>query len=66
MAREDLGASVREEDSWNQKRLAAKLVSGPRERLARPVDTGRPRVATATAAAASGKIWRPPTADAQM
>ena len=36
MAREDLGASLREENAHTQKRLAAKLVPGPRERLQRP------------------------------
>ena len=37
MAREDLEASLREEDSANQRRLAAKLIPGPRERLSRPM-----------------------------
>ena len=37
MAREDLEASLREEDSANQWRLAAKLIPGPRERLSRPM-----------------------------
>ena len=37
MAREDLGASLREENAHIQKRLAAKLVPGPRERLQRPL-----------------------------
>ena len=32
MTREDLGASLREENAHTQKRLAAKLVPGPRER----------------------------------
>ena len=36
MARSDLEASLREEDEANQKRFAAKLVPGPRERLQRP------------------------------
>ena len=36
MARADLDASLREEDEANQKRLAAKLIPGPRERLQRP------------------------------
>lgn len=37
MAREDLGASVREENTKNQKRLASKLIPWPRELLARPM-----------------------------
>ena len=36
-AREDLEASIREESRHNQKRMAAKLVPGPRERLGRPL-----------------------------
>ena len=39
MARRDLDASLREEESANEKRLAAKLLPGPRERLRRPVPT---------------------------
>lgn len=38
MAREDLGASLREENACTQKRLATKLIPGPRERLNRPMD----------------------------
>ena len=41
MAREDLGASLREENSNTQKRLASKLVPGPRERLGRPMEAVR-------------------------
>ena len=41
MAKEDLEASMREENAANQKRLATKLVPGPRERLRRP-DPGVP------------------------
>ena len=41
MAREDLCASMREENEHTQKRLAAKLVPGPRERLGRPVGDSR-------------------------
>ena len=37
MAREDLEASLREENAHAQKRMAAKLVPGPRERLNRPI-----------------------------
>ena len=37
MARADLSASMREENEHTQKRLAAKLVPGPRVRLSRPV-----------------------------
>ena len=39
MARQDLEMSLREEDSQHQKRLASKLVPGPRERLSRPPPT---------------------------
>ena len=35
MARHDLEASLREEDAANQKRMAAKMIPGPRERLRR-------------------------------
>ena len=37
MAREDLDASIREEGLATQKRLATKLMPGPRERLSRPM-----------------------------
>lgn len=37
MARDDLEASLREENANTYKRLAAKLVPGPRERLSKPV-----------------------------
>ena len=37
MAKEDLEASHREENTRHQKRLASKLVPGPRERLGRPM-----------------------------
>ena len=37
-ARSDLDASFREEEKATQKRLAAKLLPGPRERLRRPVE----------------------------
>ena len=52
MARADLEASLREENDANQKRLAAKLIPGPRERLQRPaagrlpLQTRRPPAAT--------------------
>ena len=36
MAREDLEASVKEENSFHKKRMAAKLVPGPRDRLRVP------------------------------
>ena len=39
MARSDLEASIREEGLATQKRLASKLVPGPRERLNRPMTT---------------------------
>ena len=41
MARDDLGASLREENANTQKRLASKLIPGPRERLGRPMDEVR-------------------------
>ena len=44
MSKEDLEASMWEEDSRNQARLAAKLVPGPRERLAIPQPEARPGV----------------------
>ena len=37
MARDDLECSIREENTMNQRRLAAKLIPGPRERLAVPM-----------------------------
>lgn len=37
MAREDIDRSLHEENTRNQKRLAAKLVSGPRDRLKLPM-----------------------------
>ena len=49
MAREDLGASLREENAHTQKRLAAKLVPGPRERLGRPMLESRGGVPTGMA-----------------
>ena len=41
MAREDLGASLRKKNAHTQKRLAAKLVPGPLERLGRPMVESR-------------------------
>ena len=41
MAREDLAASIREENVSTQKRLATKLLPGPRERLGRPMIPNR-------------------------
>ena len=58
MARDDLDASQKEENAATRKRLAAKLVPGPRERLSRPVPPARqpPRPAlTAAASEPSGK-----------
>ena len=37
MAQEDLERSMKEESAMNQKRLASKLIPGPRERLNRPL-----------------------------
>ena len=43
MAKEDLEASMKEENAANQRRLATKLVPGPRERLRRPaIEAGVP------------------------
>lgn len=41
MARNDLDASLKEENEANQKRLASKLIPGPRERLHRPAAEAR-------------------------
>ena len=41
MAKADLEVSKREEDTFNQKHLASKLVPGPRERLRRPAIKSR-------------------------
>ena len=46
MARRDLKASINEESEANQRRLASKLIPGPRERLGRPLSIPkRPRSA---------------------
>ena len=64
MARSDLEASLKEENEANQRRLATKLVPGPRERLHRqavetvPLQlerTARPPVPEMSAAGPSGK-----------
>ena len=58
MARDDLDASQKEENAATRKRLAAKLVPGPRERLSRPALPSRqpPRPPhTAAASEPSGK-----------
>ena len=52
MAASDLEASMREENELNQKRLAAKLVPGPRERLQRSLAESRPSTQLAMRAAA--------------
>ena len=52
MAASDLEASMREENEMNQKRLAAKLVPGPRERLQRTLTESRSLAPRATRAAA--------------
>ena len=44
MARKDLQASMNEESAANQKRMAAKLIPGPRERLSRPPGAAAVRV----------------------
>ena len=54
MAREDLAASIREENVCTQRRLASKLLPGPRERLSRPmipsrgIPAGRPALIDGT------------------
>ena len=53
MASSDLEASLREENSLNQKRLAAKLIPGPRERLQRPLTEVRAPQAPRTRAPAA-------------
>ena len=66
MAKEDLEASVREENSQVKKRMALKLVPGPRDRLSVPVQDARitappllrsktPNAASAPTPAPSGK-----------
>ena len=72
MAKDDLEALMREEDSRNQARLAAKLVPGPRERLALPQPGARPgvrgRQAPMNSAAPSGKRprWSGPAAKTSL
>ena len=55
MAERDLEASFRQEEEANQKRLAAKLLPGPRERLSRPLQS----------TASSQRMLAPPTAGLQ-
>ena len=60
MAREDLDASMKEEGLMTQKRLASKLMPGPRERLSRPMigrgpSPGGPPASIAPIAGPSGK-----------
>ena len=65
MARQDLDASFREEDMANQKRLAVKLLPGPRERLSRPLPAGDGRppstaaLSTSASTSTSGQRHRP-------
>ena len=58
MARKDLQASMNEESIADQKRLAAKLIPGPRERLSRPPETAAVRVRPGPALT-SGSVKRP-------
>ena len=51
MAHEDLERSMREENALHQKRLASKLLPGPRDRLSRPLP-----VPAATAGPSSGRV----------
>ena len=64
MARNDLEASLKEENEANQKRMAAKLVPGPRERLHRPepntLRATRPVALTSSAAGAAGPSGKRP------
>ena len=65
MARQDLDASFREEELTNQKRLAVKLLPGPRERLSRPLPAGDGRppstevMSTSAGPSTSGQRPRP-------
>ena len=69
MMRDDLDASIREESACTKKRLATKLVPGPRERLRAPEEhnievrlpnkTGGSRVVPATSAASGPPGKRP-------
>ena len=54
MAQADLESSIREEQRAQGKRLAAKLVPGPRERLNRPMIPTTSAAVTATGAALTG------------
>ena len=56
MAREDLEMSMREENTRHQKRLASKLVPGPRERLGKPLPTALPTGGTGTLRIIDGSI----------
>ena len=55
MARNDLDASLREENEANQKRLASKLIPGPRERLHRPAIEARTALASRPTRAAGSE-----------
>lgn len=80
MARQDLEASLREETSATQKRLAVKLMPGPRERLNKPMTVRGdqpsrpvpsiigPRTAPSTTAGPSGKRprWSAPDRGGQV
>ena len=55
MARRDLDASISEESAANQKRLASKLIPGPRERLRRPAEESRPVRSSGTVGHLPGK-----------
>ena len=63
MARNDLDASLREENEANQKRLASKLIPGPRERLHRPAIEARATLAPrpTKAAGSEGNIIAVPS-----
>ena len=68
MARDDLEASLHEENARNQARLAVKLVPWPRERLAMPLSSGRSAATTRPTAgdaqdcnAGKGPRWSGPT-----
>ena len=60
MARRDLEASVSEENAAAQKRMAAKLIPGPRERLLRPMtERGVPAIGSTLATSTSLAIATP-------
>lgn len=68
MARNDLEQSIREKELINQKRLAAKLLPGPRERLNRPLPPPRSSRTRPVQESETpdGNHGRPPCQEAEM